>query len=193
MNLWDILYIVLGYFVGAIPTGIIVSKYFKGPDLQNTGSGNIGATNVTRTMGKKFGAITLFGDAGKAFLVVLFARLFFPNTDYTICLAALACLLGNTYSIFLGFSGGKGVSTTFGIYFALAPLVALVAAIIDAAIVYFAKISAIGSLIGMIVLFVGILFSGLHLIYIVFTLIIVAIVFFRHKNNIQELIKSWKS
>lgn len=193
MNLWDILYIILGYFVGAIPTGILVSKYFKGPDLQNTGSGNIGATNVTRTMGKKFGVLTLFGDAGKAFLVILFAKLLFPNTDYTICLAALAALLGNTYSIFLGFTGGKGVATTFGLYFALAPLVALVAAIFDAGIVYFTKISAIGSLIGMIIIFIGVLFSGLPLIYIIFTLLIVAIVFFKHKKNIQELVRSWKS
>lgn len=193
MNFWDILYIILGYFIGAIPTGILVAKYFKGPDLQTTGSGNIGATNVTRTMGKKFGALTLFGDAGKAFLVVLFAKLLFPNTDYTICIAALACLIGNTYSIFLGFTGGKGVATTFGIYFAIAPIVALVAAIFDAGIVYFTKISAIGSLIGMIIIFIGVLFSGLPLIFIVFTLIIVALVFFRHKKNIQELIRSWKS
>ena len=193
MNLWDILYIVFAYFVGAIPTGVLVSKYFGGPDLQKTGSGNIGSTNVTRTMGKKFGALTLLGDAGKAFLIALFAMLLFPNIDLTICFATLACLLGNTFSIFLGFTGGKGVATTFGIYFALAPLAALVGVVVDVALIYFTKISAIGSLIGLLVLFIGILFSGLPIIYIVFALIIVALVYFRHKTNIKDLMKSWKS
>lgn len=193
MNLWDILFIVAAYLVGSIPTGVLVSRYFGGPDLQKTGSGNIGSTNVTRTMGKKFGALTLLGDGGKALVLVIVARLLFPNTDYTICLAALACLLGNTYSIFLGFSGGKGVATTFGLYLVLAPLAALVGIIVDFALIYFTKISAIGSLIGMLVLFIGVLFSGLPIIYIIFSLIIVAIVYFRHRNNIQDLLKSWKS
>lgn len=193
MNAWDFIFILIGYFVGAVPTGILVSKIAGGPDLQKSGSGNIGATNVSRTMGKKFGAITLLGDAGKAFLITLFAMLLFPGSPYTVCLVALACLLGNTYSIFLGFTGGKGVATTFGLFFAIAPLVALVAGVIDFGIVYFTKISSVGSLVAMIVLFIGVLFSGLPIIYIIFTLLVVALVFFRHKKNIQDLLKSWKA
>ena len=194
MNFWHILYILFCYLVGSIPTGLLVAKAWKSPvDIRSGGSGNIGATNVARLLGKKAGAITLLGDVFKGFLVIILAKLFFPDFTYTICLSALAVLLGNCFSIFLGFTGGKGVAVTFGIFFALSPLIALIAVAIYAGVIYLTKVSAVGSLAAMASLLVMMPFSGLNALYYLLTLLIVALVGYRHKSNIRELLKSWKS
>jgi len=101
------------YLIGSVPTGFIVARLAGIPDIRLHGSGNSGATNVARVLGKKFFALVLLLDAGKAF-GYLFSASFMGASYEVLCLSALALLLGNSVSLFLRFGGGKGVATTVG-------------------------------------------------------------------------------
>jgi glycerol-3-phosphate acyltransferase PlsY len=114
------------YLVGSVPTGFIVARLAGVPDIRSHGSGNIGATNVARVLGKKFFALILLLDAGKAYGYVALLASLGASTEL-LCLAALALLLGNSASLFLRFSGGKGVAVTLGCLLFLAPSTVLVA------------------------------------------------------------------
>lgn len=119
VNIYIFLTAALAYLIGAIPTGYIVAKLNGIHDIRTHGSGNIGATNVSRFLGKHYFFLIFFLDAGKAFL---FLHLIQPYFDYNyICLFAVILLFGNGYSIFLRGSGGKGVATLCGLCIALDP------------------------------------------------------------------------
>lgn len=113
--------IVLAYLCGSIPTGVILTKRL-GLDIRQMGSGNVGATNVARSAGKKVGLFTLLGDIVKGLVPVLVVR-FLDVGDTALACAAGAALLGHVFSPFLGFSGGKGVATGLGVLLGVAPLV----------------------------------------------------------------------
>jgi acyl phosphate:glycerol-3-phosphate acyltransferase len=120
-----ILVVVLAYLCGAIPTGVILTKRL-GLDIRAMGSGNVGATNVARSAGKKVGLLTLLGDIIKGLIPVLLVR-FLGLGEAALACAAVAALVGHVFSPFLGFSGGKGVATGLGVLLGIAPLVILVA------------------------------------------------------------------
>lgn len=111
----------LSYLAGGIPTGYLLARRLKGIDIREHGSGNPGAANVYRVVGKGAGATTLFVDALKGFFPVLLARHYY-STDYR---AQIACgalaIIGHVWTIFLGFRGGKGVATSAGVFIALLP------------------------------------------------------------------------
>jgi acyl phosphate:glycerol-3-phosphate acyltransferase len=118
-----IIVIVLAYLCGSVPTGVILTKRL-GLDIRQMGSGNVGATNVARSAGKKVGLFTLLGDIVKGLIPVLVVR-FFDLGETALACAAVAALLGHVFSPFLGFSGGKGVATGLGVLLGVAPLVIL--------------------------------------------------------------------
>lgn len=119
-----ILYLLGTYLIASIPFGYIVGKLF-GKDITKEGSGNIGATNVTRTIGKKAGALVLLLDMLKGFIPVYFAKHIFWDTKY-IALVAVVAVMGHCFSIFMKFKGGKGVATGFGVLLALSAKTALI-------------------------------------------------------------------
>lgn len=114
---------VVAYLVGSLPTGKLISK-LKGVDIQKVGTQNIGASNTYLVLGKKAGLLVLFGDLGKAFLMMWVALYILPTHQAAI--ASLLLLLGNVFSVFLKFTGGKGVATSLGIFLAIQPLVMFV-------------------------------------------------------------------
>lgn len=127
-NLWIYVWIVGGYLLGSIPIGFVLAK-LRGIDIQQQGSGNIGATNVKRTLGAKAGLVTLLLDACKGLAVVLIAH------TMALSLAAqawigVATVVGHCYSIWLRFRGGKGVATSLGVLIALQPIWALWAVVL---------------------------------------------------------------
>jgi len=109
------------YLSGAIPFGLIISKQFYGVDIRTVGSGNPGATNVWRTIGKGPGILTLALDALKGFAPVWLVRLGFPESLWLPILSGVACIAGHNWSVFLLGSGGKGVATSAGVFLALIP------------------------------------------------------------------------
>jgi acyl phosphate:glycerol-3-phosphate acyltransferase len=198
--------IIAGYLLGAIPTGVIVSRVFGGSDPRLQGSGKTGATNVLRTLGPGPAAIVVLVDFGKGVAAVLLARyLFFgaiPHPgmsdqtwsllrDSAEALAALGALVGHNYSVFIGFKGGRGVLTGTGAMTAMSPLATLFAAIAGIPAVYLTRYVSLGSVLGA-------LMAGCIEIYLTITghdswphcaFIVAAsvIVIVSHKDNIERL------
>ena len=141
--------VLLGYALGSIPTGVLFARA-RGVDLQHTGSGNIGATNAARSLGKKIGALVLLGDALKGLLPVLLARHLFhdqPHGHWIAAATALAAFLGHLFPVWLRFRGGKGVATGLGVFLALAPIPTLVAAGVFVVVYAAFRIASLGSLV----------------------------------------------
>ena len=133
----SLLFPVAAFVVGSIPFGLIFAR-FQGRDPRKHGSGNIGATNIARVLGKKWGLITLFTDISKGFVPVFLASLAGVDTVY-LALTGLGAVAGHCYSVFLMFRGGKGVATAAGVFLALCPK-----ALGIAAVVFFVVISLFG-------------------------------------------------
>ena len=113
------------YLLGSIPFGYVLVRIFYGRDIRQTGSGNIGATNVSRTS-PGLGALTLILDALKGFTAVLVTRMLFPGNNTLLGVAALFAIIGHTFPVWLRFQGGKGVATGLGSFALLAPKTILV-------------------------------------------------------------------
>lgn len=137
---------VVSYLLGSIPFGYILVRLFRGEDVRQTGSGNIGATNVGRTS-PILGVVTLVLDALKGLLAVALTRAVFPGQLKLAALAALFAILGHTFSIWLKFRGGKGVATGLGSFVLLAPKAVLLAVGIFVAIVLVFRYVSLGSII----------------------------------------------
>ncbi|PQV62985.1 glycerol-3-phosphate acyltransferase PlsY [Abditibacterium utsteinense] len=118
--------LLLSFFVGAIPFGVLIGKA-RGVDVRASGSGNIGATNVWRVLGPKAGTAAFVLDVLKGVAGPLFGRWLIPNSEIGIAACGIFAVLGHTFSPFLGFKGGKGISTSLGALFGLMPLVGILA------------------------------------------------------------------
>jgi glycerol-3-phosphate acyltransferase PlsY len=138
----------IAYLLGSIPFGVVLARA-RGVDLRTVGSGNIGATNAARALGKKLGAVVLLCDALKGLLPVLLARHLtagHPHADWLVAGTALAAFLGHLFPVYQRFRGGKGVATALGVFLAVAPFAALGAVLVYAAAYALWRISAVGSL-----------------------------------------------
>lgn len=182
-----LLVIALAYLCGSIPTGVIIANRL-GVDVRTIGSGNIGATNVARSVGKKAGLLTLLGDAMKGLLPVLAVRLLDLGEAPLAC-TAVAALLGHLFSPFLGFSGGKGVATGLGVFLGLSPQVILLALGLFALTFAISRIVSLASLVATgatpILLFLlsypkGHVWAGI---------LIASLIIIRHHENIVRLLK----
>ncbi|NIX58922.1 MAG: glycerol-3-phosphate 1-O-acyltransferase PlsY [candidate division Zixibacteria bacterium] len=175
----------LAFLLGSIPFGLLLAKTRR-VDLRQHGSGNIGATNVVRTLGKAAGLLTLFGDAGKGYLGVWIAGQVL-ETPWAIAGAGLMAYLGHVYSIFLKFKGGKGVATGLGIYLYLMPLSAMSAVGVFILVLALTRYVSIGSMLGA----ASIPLSGLAFnspdMYIYLGWVTLGITVWRHRENIQRL------
>ncbi len=180
--------ILFAYFLGSIPTGVVLTKAFSNVDIRTQGSRNIGATNVYRTAGKKLGVLALFGDILKGLIPVIVARGILES-HFWIGAVALTAFLGHLYPIFLKFKGGKGVATGLGVFVALAPLPAFLAFLVFAAVVFISRYISLGSLVASASFPVFLALLNPHKIYIPFALIVAALIFYRHHENIDRLIK----
>jgi glycerol-3-phosphate acyltransferase PlsY len=187
------LLIVFAYLMGSISTGVVLSKIFGKGNLQKEGSQNIGATNVSRLMGIKWGVLTLLGDMLKGMLVVWIGRLVFGGenapTFYLVGLMALAVFLGHLFPVFLGFKGGKGVATALGIFILLSPKSILVALLIFVLIVFLFKYISLGSIVAAGLFPVLLTFFNYNRYIVVLSIIIVAAILIKHKQNILRLIR----
>lgn len=180
------LLIIFAFILGSIPFGVIIAKA-KGVDLKKVGSGNIGATNVLRSLGRWPAALTLLGDILKGTAAVAIGRYFGIGLFYE-GLVGLSAVLGHNFSIFLGFTGGKGVATSFGVISIYSPQTALFTFIIWLVVVFFTKYSSLGALVSFGLLPINILLfddKGKLLAAILITIFI----FIRHRYNIQRLMK----
>ena len=179
-------YLFLAYLVGGIPFGFLIAKS-KGVDVRTIGSGNIGATNVGRALGTSYFLITLVLDALKGFLPTWGARAFFGLT-WAIPVA-LVTVLGHSFSPYLKFRGGKGIATGAGAYLALTPLGLLVALLVWGIALATFRIMSVASLSGAVTVLLYVLLREPNPYLKLFTVLVVAVVFLRFKDNIRRLIR----
>jgi glycerol-3-phosphate acyltransferase PlsY len=182
----------IGYFSGAIPFGFIISK-LKGIDIRKHGSGNIGFSNVFRTVGKIEGIAVLFLDIAKGFLPVLLLIRYY-GYHYGI-IAGIAAVLGHMFTPVLKFKGGKGVATGLGIFIGLAPLSALFTLIVWLIVVVISRYVSLGSLTAAIALPLFIYFSRFigrdeyNIFLLIFTILVCLLVIIMHRPNIKRLVQ----
>lgn len=187
-----IFFLLFTYFICAIPFGYFLVKIFCGKDVREYGSKNIGATNVTRVAGKKIGFLTLILDSFKGLVMVLLAKYIFKNhaeRDFIIYLTAFIAVFAHIFPIYLKFEGGKGVSTTLGVFFGLDIFTASLMSFIWLCIFLLTRISSISSLISVLssVIFVYLFDYSLEKLILVSLIFLIVVI--RHKENIKLLIK----
>jgi glycerol-3-phosphate acyltransferase PlsY len=144
----DVLNVIVAYFIGSIPMGYLLVKWVKGIDIRTQGSGNIGMTNVWRVAGAGWGIATLALDIAKGALAIWLARHFDPGDELLQVLCALSALLGNIFSIFLKFKGGKGIGISVGIFFSLLPLESTAGLVVFLIALGLGRMVSLGSLLG---------------------------------------------
>ncbi|HEB86576.1 MAG TPA: glycerol-3-phosphate 1-O-acyltransferase [Gammaproteobacteria bacterium] len=187
MNTLDYSLIACAYLFGSLSTAIIVCNVMGLPDPRSQGSGNPGATNVLRVGGKKAAAITLAGDSLKGLIPVLLGR-WLTTPDMTLALIGLAAFLGHLYPVFFGFRGGKGVATLFGVLFGLHWEVG--AATVGTWL-FVAKILRISSLSALVASLLAPFYVWLILPsreFLIVTLLMTALLYWRHRSNIKRLL-----
>ncbi|KQW30850.1 glycerol-3-phosphate acyltransferase [Rhizobium sp. Root274] len=177
--------LLLGYLLGSIPFGLLLTKMAGLGDLRSIGSGNIGATNVLRTGNKKLAAATLLLDALKATAAALIAQALFGHNAGL--LAGFAAFIGHLFPVWLGFKGGKGVATYIGTLLGVAPLMVLVFAAAWLAVAFFTRYSSLSALVATLVIPVVLWILGVEEAALV-TAAMTVITYWRHKANIERLI-----
>lgn len=182
------LLIIFAYLFGSIPAGLWLGLVLKKIDIRKSGSGNIGATNVARTIGLPVGIITLIFDIFKGYFSVFLSLHYFPDNYYFAILAGIAAILGHNYSLYLRFQGGKGVATTVGAFIALTPLAMFLSLLVFFIVVILSKFISLGSIIAVSTLPVFCWILGYPLVLIVFACFIAGLIVFKHRANIQRLI-----
>lgn len=179
-------FIFVAYILGSVPFGVLVSRS-KGIDIQKVGSGNIGATNVLRTLGKLPALITLLGDTLKGVAAIVMIRLF-AGGEVIEGIAGVAVVFGHMYSIFLSFRGGKGVATGFGVFAVYSPVSALVSITVWILTAFFLRYSSLAAITAFFSLPVVLAVSGASGVKIFFAIVIAFLIILRHKKNIQRLV-----
>jgi acyl phosphate:glycerol-3-phosphate acyltransferase len=174
-----------GYLLGSIPTGVIVARA-RGIDIREQGSGNIGATNVARTLGKKAGAMVLLIDALKGLLPVL-AAVHLVADPWAHVATAAAAILGHVFPVWLRFRGGKGVATALGVFLGLSPIAAAIAVTVFLAVYVLFKIASVGSLLAGLALVGALWWQRAPLPYVYLGAAAWLLIVIRHQGNLRRL------
>jgi acyl phosphate:glycerol-3-phosphate acyltransferase len=181
-----VLGLVASYLIGAIPVGFLVARAAGGFDIRGKGSGNIGATNVLRTLGPVPAVLTLLGDVAKGYLAVRMAEVLGPQPMWGAA-GALLAIVGNCWPVFLRFRGGKGVATALGAFLALIPLAVVPAAALWIAIAAIFRYVSLASMAAVLTLPVAALVLGYPRESAGAAALAALVVVWRHRENIRRL------
>ena len=190
--------VILCYLIGSFPSGYLVGKS-QGIDIRQHGSGNIGATNVLRVMGKKWGYLVFFCDSLKGFISVKsgvwLAVSAGGDTAFAGVLAGIFCIIGHNYTVWLNFKGGKGIATSIGVLLAIVPVViVLVILIVWVAVFFVWKYVSLASICAALSLPVAVLAlfpfvgHGNYWVLLLFSLTVAGLAVWRHRSNIDRLL-----
>lgn len=183
---------ILGYLLGAVPFGIVVSKTLALSDPRTVGSKNVGFTNVLRVSGTKAGVLTLLGDMGKGWLMGWTAMQWLTD-ERVIMVVAFLPILGHLFSPFLGFKGGKGVATALGSVLGLSPSMGLLLLLIWLGAVAIWRYSSGGALAAFGLFPVVAIVNEQRQEFLVFAIVVSALIWIKHKDNILRLWKGTES
>ena len=187
------LVVISSYLIGAIPASFIMGKWARGIDLRAHGSGNLGAANTFRVLGRRAAIPVLIFDIGKGFVAVWYLSELGGGNVWISLLAAVSVVLGHNYSVFVRFSGGKGVGTTAGAFLALAPYALLSCALIWIVTLLLTRIVSLASMVAVILLPLSVYLSnryleaGTHGAVLLLSIAVAALVMYKHIPNIRRL------
>jgi len=192
--------LIVAYLVGGIPWSLIIGRRFYGVDPREHGSGNLGATNVMRTLGVKAAVVVLALDIGKGALAVALGMLFCPPSvtgdtrDWLLIGTAMAAMLGHTYSPYIRFKGGKGVATAAGAIAVVMPKVWLLLFVTFVLVVAVSRMVSLGSIVVAIEfpMLVAWIYQG-RAAFLIFALVGSAFVIYRHRANIVRIYRGEES
>ena len=192
---------VLGYLIGAIPVGVVVGRLRRGIDVREHGSGSMGMTNVMRTVGHGAGAFVFLADVAKGAIAVALAwGIIGSGSDMFFwgqVAGGVAAVIGHSWPVYIGFRGGRGISTGFGAILVLSWPVALIAFAVFLAVVGLFRYVSLGSILGALTMLVAlipfIIYDVEPIAYIVFAAVVAALVIFRHRENIRRLLSGKES
>ncbi len=183
-----ILTVVIGYLLGSISTGVVISRLVSGKDIRSEGSGNIGTTNMLRVLGRKMALFTFIGDMLKGIIAVIIGKLIVGG-ELGGVLGVAGALLGHTYPVFFGFKGGKGIATGFGSLLFVFPLQAISAFTLFLILTYLTHYVSVGSIAAALALPTFVLFTRFNqpLLWCI-TFACGLFVVWNHRGNIKRLL-----
>jgi len=197
----ELLLIILAYFIGSIPTALLISSRFFGVDIRDYGSGNMGATNTFRVLGAKFGTVVMIFDILKGMLAVFLYNLLphyatneFDRTNFMVGLG-LAAVVGHIFPIFAQFKGGKGVATLFGMILALQPLIAISCVGVFLLVLFLTRYVSLSSILAGIFLPICVLWiwNDDVVAYRVFAVLVAFMIVLTHQKNIIKILNGNES
>jgi glycerol-3-phosphate acyltransferase PlsY len=180
-----VVFILIAYLLGSIPSGLIVGKIFYGVDIREHGSGNLGATNAFRTLGIKAGTVVIIADILKGTLATLLPTWF--GADLHPLIAGMAAAIGHSFPIFAGFRGGKAVATSGGVLLAYEPVLFLLLVVAFLISLYISKYVSLSSIIVAIIAVIYTFFKG-DIPLIIVVLFLASFVIFRHRANVKRIL-----
>jgi len=196
------LYVVFTYLLGSVPFGLLLGRWFGGIDIRQHGSGNIGATNVFRTLGTKLGLLTAVLDLGKAALAVWLGMLIIGSNPFVVagydihiqcaqCLAAIMVMVGHNWSVYIGFKGGKGVACFIGGLLVINWVVALIGLTAGISVALATRYVSLGSMLASLCVFLALLVLALmalvNPLFALYGLVAAGLIIFQHRTNIARL------
>lgn len=190
MNIaYNLIILVVAYLLGSINTSIIVSKILIGDDIRNHGSGNAGATNTLRTVGKKGAVLVVLGDVLKAVIAIILAKFIARDSSTATYIAGIGAVLGHNFPLYFKFRGGKGIIvSTVAILFA-DPILGLITAIIAILIMAISKYVSLGSISGAVLFVVlALIFRNTNPDFVVFATMLALLAIYMHRSNIARLL-----
>ena len=186
--IYNLIILVVAYLLGSINTSIIVSKFMIGDDIRNHGSGNAGATNTLRTVGKKGAIFVVLGDVLKAVVAVLIAKLI-SNSPDAVYIAGLGAVLGHNFPLYFGFKGGKGIIVSAVIILFADPLLGLITMVAAISIMAVSRYVSLGSVLGAVLFVIlALVFNTSDTEFIIFAATLALLAIYMHRSNISRLI-----
>jgi len=184
--LTDLALIVLAYLLGSLSFGLLIARMYGGADLRRRGSGNIGATNVARTLGKTAGILTLLGDGAKGLVAVLLAQAW---GQASILPAVVACVavLGHMFPLYYGFRGGKGMATALGVLLPTLPLPLLGGVLVWLVVVTIWRYVSVGSILAALVVPLLAVLGSYPWSFVLAAVLIALLVLYKHRDNVHRL------
>jgi len=181
-----LVFMVVGYLLGTIPTGYLVARW-RGVDIQQVGSGNIGATNVLRALGVLPAAMVMVLDPVKGALAALLPTVLGAG-GWTVALSGLAAVVGNSFNVWLRLRGGKGIATSIGVFLVVDPLTAALCVLIGVFTILVSRYVSLGSLVGMFALPLFVIAGGnFPTSHLFLAVALAALTIFRHRDNVARL------
>lgn len=199
--LYKIIFVIFAYLFGAFPTAYVIYKIKKGGDIRDFGSGNVGGTNITRTIGVSSGIITILVDIIKGFIPIMILYFLFPQDILLLAITSVVVILGHDFPVYIKFKGGKGIATSAGVITAICVLPffdaavwkeilpILIIAFVEFSLIGIVRIVSIASLAAAVATPLSFLFTGYPLEIVISMTIIGILVFITHRDNIKRLIR----